>query len=252
MAKLTRLSAPCAIKCIPVDRIYSLAREADIDRYLLGLFQPAAKRLRFMALVTFHAEIAKLPHRMSEPTLGLIRTAWWREALAEIAAKDIKKKQELASILATIPDLPFAQMEALLDAYETEIEQPIPATLSELEQRILRTTHVLHQMLFNNPAQAESLQFGLASFLKSIYPLARLGKAALPLEFANPDTLGSAEYLKASIAAVKLIAEKAAHAPTPMRYYVKRAKSVGYNLLQHDISPRAFSYYAPLLIRAYT
>ena len=235
-----------------MDRVFVLAKEADIDRYLLGLFQPAAKRLRFMALVAFHAEIAKLPHRMSEPTLGLIRTAWWREALAEIAAKDIKKKQELVGILATIPDLPFSQMEALLDAYETEIEQPIPATLHELEQRILRTTHVLHQMLFENPTEAESIAFGLASFLKSIYPLARLGKAALPIAFANPDTLGSAEYLKASIAAVKLIADKAAQAPTPMRYYVKRAKKVGYNLLQHDITPRGLGYYAPLLIRAYT
>lgn len=230
-----------------MDRIFALAKEADIDRYLLGLFQPVEKRTRFMALVTFHAEIAKLPHRMSEPTLGLIRTAWWREALAEIAAKDIKKKQELVSILATIPDLPFAQMEALLDAYETEIEQPVPATLSELEQRILRTTHVLHQMLFQNPTESESIAFGLASFLKSIYPLARLGKAALPIAFANPDKLGSAEYLQASIAAVKIIAEKALQAPTPMRYYVKRAKSVGYNLLQHDITPRGMGYYAPLL-----
>lgn len=235
-----------------MDRVYALAKEADIDRYLLGLFQPPAKRLRFMALVTFHAEIAKLPHRMSEPTLGLIRTAWWREALAEIAAKDIKKKQELVGILATIPDLPYQQMEALLDAYETEIEQPTPVTLHELEQRILRTTHVLHRMLFANPSETESLQFGLAIFLKSIYPLARLGKAALPTEFASPDRFGSVEYLKSSIDAVKIIAEKASKAPTPMRYYVKRAKTAGYNLLQHDISPRGFNYYAPLLIRAYT
>lgn len=205
-----------------------------------------------MALVAFHAEIAKLPHRMSEPTLGLIRTAWWREALAEIAAKDVKKKQELVGILATIPDLPFAKMEQLLDAYETEIEQPISPTLQELEQRILRTTHVLHQMLFQNPTEAKSLQFGLSSFLKSIYPLARLGKAVLPIEFANPDTFGSKAYLTATIAAVEKIATKAAQAPTPMRYYVNRAKKVGYNLLQHDITPRGLGYYAPLLIRAYT
>lgn len=229
--------------------LYTLVKNADYDRYMLGLLQAAEKRTRWMALCAFHAEIAKLPMSVSEPTIGLIRLAWWREAVAELQSGDLKKRHEITNALAQIPELPFGQMIQLLDAYEAEIEHPIVGSLEQLEQRILKTTHVLHQMLYGNAEEKESLRFGLVSFLKSIYPLARAGKPPFPQEAVNPDQFGSTAYLAAAKTLTQEIAERAKGAPSPMGYYLKRIKKVDYNLLQHDITPRGMGYYVALMLR---
>ena len=227
----------------------NLVKTADYDRYLLGLLQPDEKRARWMALCAFHAEIAKLPMSVSDPTIALIRIAWWREVLEELQSGMIRKRHEIVEALAEIPQLPFAGMEKLLDAYEAEVESPVAASMADLEARILCTTHVLHQMLYDDAKEEASLSFGLASFLKSIYPLARLGKPAFPLDMANPDSFGSAAYLAAAKVFTQAVAEKAKDAPKPMGYYVKQAKKVNYNLLQHDITQRGVGYYIAAMLR---
>lgn len=229
--------------------LFQLVKNADYDRYMLGLFQPAEKRTRWMALCAFHAEIAKLPMIVSEPTIGLIRLAWWREAIAELEKNDLKKRHEITNALAQIGDLPFAQMTKLLDAYEVEIETPVAASMQELERRILNTTHVLHQMLDKKAEEEQSLRFGLVGFLKSIYPLARSGKPPFPRDKINPDSFGSAAYLSATKKMTQEIAERAKGTPAPMGYYLRQAQKVEYNLLQHDITPRGLSYYVALMLR---
>ena len=235
-------------------------KAADYDRFIVTLFAPEADQARRFVLYAFHAEIAKLPHSVSDPTLGLIRIAWWREALDEIRAGAIKKRHELVEALAKLPELPFAQMEALLDGYEIEIENPVAESLADLEQRILRTTHVLHRMIAPETTPEASLGYGLVAFLKSIYPLAKAGKPPLPLtmlaeEGAKPDAFGSQAYLAAS----RNIARKTAQlAETKLRghslpeiqarYYLKQLKRVDYDVLRHDISQRGIFYYLPLFL----
>ena len=229
--------------------LFNHVKAADYDRYMLGLFQPAEKRMRWMALCAFHGEIAKLPMSVSDPTIGLIRIAWWREALEELKNNNIKKRHEIIEALAEIRELPLSHMELLLNAYEVEIEKPVAETFKDLEQRILHTTHVLHQMLYVHAEEKESLRFGLVSFLKSIYPLARLGKAPFPLDMANPDSFGSNDYLTAAKKFTREVAEQTIDISAPMRYYIKRAANVDYNLLQHDITQRGVGYYIELLLR---
>ena len=229
--------------------LLQLVKNSDYDRYMLGLVQPASKRMGWMALCAFHAEIAKLPMSVSEPTIGLIRLAWWREAVAELQSGHLKKRHEITDALAQIPELPFAQMVQLLDAYETEIEAPIAASMQDLEKRILKTTHVLHQMLYGKAEEEESLRFGLVSFLKCIYPLARSGKPPFPRDTINSDNFGSAAYLATAKKVTQEIAERAKGVPSPMGYYLKQAKKIDYNLLQHDITPRALGYYVALMLR---
>lgn len=57
------------------------ARAGDPDRYLSALFAPAARRPHLAALYAFNAELSRIPERVREPGLGLIRLQWWRDAL---------------------------------------------------------------------------------------------------------------------------------------------------------------------------
>ncbi|PCJ71360.1 MAG: hypothetical protein COA62_01780 [Rhodobiaceae bacterium] len=56
-------------------------RRFDHDRYLAILLTPVNVRTSLCALYAFEAEMARIPHSVSEPMLGEIRYQWWRETL---------------------------------------------------------------------------------------------------------------------------------------------------------------------------
>src|SRR5258708_36706552 len=58
-----------------------LVRASDKDRYLAGLFAPAAMRRHLYALYAFAGEIARVREAAREPLPGEIRLQWWRDAL---------------------------------------------------------------------------------------------------------------------------------------------------------------------------
>ncbi len=57
---------------------------ADPDRRMAALFAPAETRARLIALYAFNDQIARVRDKVSEPMLGDLRLAWWREAVDEI------------------------------------------------------------------------------------------------------------------------------------------------------------------------
>jgi phytoene synthase len=67
--------------------VSALVREADRPRYYATLFAPTSVRADLFALYGFAAEIAHVPDRVSDPTLGEIRLRWWQEALADALAE---------------------------------------------------------------------------------------------------------------------------------------------------------------------
>ncbi len=60
-----------------------LVRRVDEDRWLASRFATGAQRARLIPLYATYHEIARSTE-VSEPGLGAIRLAWWREAIAEI------------------------------------------------------------------------------------------------------------------------------------------------------------------------
>lgn len=56
----------------------------DPDRYMAARFAPSGDRARLTGLYAFNYEIARVRERVSEPTIGDLRLAWWREAVDEI------------------------------------------------------------------------------------------------------------------------------------------------------------------------
>ena len=61
-----------------------LVRRTDEDRWLASRFAPADVRADLIALYALNYEVARTVEVVSQPTLGDIRLAWWREAIAEI------------------------------------------------------------------------------------------------------------------------------------------------------------------------
>ncbi len=59
-------------------------KEQAYPYFVATLFVPAERRESCFGFLAFHAEMMRVPNRVSEPMLGYIRFAWWREALAQI------------------------------------------------------------------------------------------------------------------------------------------------------------------------
>ena len=77
--------SPLTIRHSPFANLNADVRRYDEDRWLASRFAPAEVRARLIAIYALNHEIARTAQVVSQPAIGDIRLAWWREALAEIA-----------------------------------------------------------------------------------------------------------------------------------------------------------------------
>ncbi len=78
-----------------------------------------------MALVAFNSEIAPIAEQVSEPMLGHIRLAWWREALDEIYAGSAPRNHIVVQALAVAigaHDLPRDLFDRMLEGRMMDLE----------------------------------------------------------------------------------------------------------------------------------
>jgi NADH dehydrogenase [ubiquinone] 1 alpha subcomplex assembly factor 6 len=169
-----------------------LVRDQAPDRYLASLFAPAGAREALFALYAFDHEIGKVRRVVSQPMAGLIRLQWWREALVAIAAGRPPAQpvaQALHRALGGFAITP-AGLVAAIDARERELEDPPPATLAALEQRLEAisggiTLAALEILDSTGPAALAAgrrvgLTVGLADLLRALDLDLRHGRLLLP------------------------------------------------------------------------
>ena len=98
-------------------------RAEDYDRYLCAQFAPSPTRPGLLAAAGFACEVAKIPARVKEPTMGRLRVAWWRDALDRAAAGNLPAHPAEAA-LAMIEDRSRAWplLTAVLDACDRGFE----------------------------------------------------------------------------------------------------------------------------------
>lgn len=105
--------------------IIAQVRSGDYSRFLAIQLAPRDKRAALYALTAFHCEIAAIVDKVSEPMIGHIRLAWWREALAELLAGAPPRQHPvtlaLAPVLANAPNL-ATDLNAMLDARGAALE----------------------------------------------------------------------------------------------------------------------------------
>lgn len=109
-------------------------RRVDEDRWLASRFAPAQARAALTVLYALNYEIARTPETVSQPTLGAIRLAWWREAIGEAYDGRTSRAHPVAAALAAIErPWPRATLESLTDARERDLDAAPFADWDELD-----------------------------------------------------------------------------------------------------------------------
>ena len=113
----------------------ALVRAADRDRFLTGLFAPAAARAALYALYAFNVEIARVREVARDPLAGEIRLQWWGDVLDGEARGDVEANPVAAALLATVArhGLPVDRLKSLIAARRFDLYNEPMATLAELE-----------------------------------------------------------------------------------------------------------------------
>ena len=97
----------------------------DPDRYVSAFFVPEVNRRGFMALCVFDNEVSGIARTISEPMIGQIRLAWWREQIDSIYGGR-HTHAPAAQALAEAVDmhhLPREKLDAYVDARGCDFEE---------------------------------------------------------------------------------------------------------------------------------
>jgi phytoene/squalene synthetase len=83
--------------------MHEIIKTQDYDRYITTLFTRLNHREDIFAVISFNFELSKILRIVSEPMIGMIRFAWWREALEE--AFNLDKQVRNHEILKSLRQL---------------------------------------------------------------------------------------------------------------------------------------------------
>ncbi len=169
----------------------TIARQGDPDRFFLSVMYPENVHMPVWSLLAFQHEIAKTREVVTEPTLGLIRLQWWRDALDNIYAGQAMPPHEILQPLAqTIQKykLPQAAFEQLLQAREFDLEGKAPADLPSLARYARDTSAPLTRLVLGvtdpdveaDGAAAISQAYALAGLMRALPFHVRDGRCYIP------------------------------------------------------------------------
>ena len=124
------------------DAVRLSARLHARDRYYAALFAPAEARSDLIALAAFTGEIERVVRRASEPAIGEIRIAWWRDAL--LSGKELGRSgnpvlDAVAARLVQRRALPLEAFENYLGAQAQALcaDPPVDDAVLSAELRII-------------------------------------------------------------------------------------------------------------------
>jgi phytoene/squalene synthetase len=167
-------------------------RKADFDRYLAALFARALVRPHLFALYAFNYEMAKTAETVTQPTLGLIRLQWWRDAIAELYAGRIRNHPTLRALGQAISahDLPPYLLDEMIAARENDLEEAPFANIASLEAYADATSgHVMRLSLrilgagerFDDLAREAGIAYALMGLCRALPFHALQRRLMLPL-----------------------------------------------------------------------
>ncbi|MDA5193955.1 phytoene/squalene synthase family protein [Govanella unica] len=199
-------------------------REEDRDRYLTALFAPAGLRPALHALYGFNLDIARIAVLVSEPMIGEIRLAWWREAIEGIYTGSVRHHEVIEALAPVIArhDLPQAAFERMIDARTAELEAVPFASLAELEEYAGASAaplmdlaaRVLGWQAPETLVTAAGATWALAGNLRAVGFHAGSGKVMLPRDLLLAHGIDAHDLVEGRAGAdvravVKLVADRA-------------------------------------------
>jgi phytoene synthase len=100
---LARLEPSGQLLTTNLDLVIADLRQRDRDRYLAALYAPAEVRPALIALFGIDAELGAVVAGTTEPMIGEIRLAWWREALEGLDGGTVPAQPLLQLVAAELP-----------------------------------------------------------------------------------------------------------------------------------------------------
>lgn len=186
----TRKATTSILTTIDERDLVSEARRHDPDRYLTAIFAPPACRPLVLGLILFNHELARVPEIASEPVIGMIRYQWWRDALAEAQAGEVRRHPVVEVLATAIREerLAVADLEALIAAREVELDRLQPQRLEDLEAFVAATSGrlsmLVDQVLTGGqgaaPARFAGTAYGLIGILRAVDVHARQNRVLIP------------------------------------------------------------------------
>ena len=121
--------------------LIELVQRHDRPRYYSALFAERALRAELTALHGFACEIAAASVRASDPTLTLLRLAWWRERLDEgMRAGRSAESPALRALVAVLArrGLSAAAVLEVIEGQVADVDSSPPTSIAEAEDRSRR------------------------------------------------------------------------------------------------------------------
>jgi phytoene synthase len=125
------------------------AHRRDQDRSLAALFAPPAARETLAALILLNHELARIPEIVHEPMAGMIRYQWWRDGIEAVTRAEPTGHPTLDALRPALADgrIGAADLMALVDAREHDLDTVPPEDLRALEAYAAATSGRLHELL---------------------------------------------------------------------------------------------------------
>jgi phytoene synthase len=100
-------------------------RAADPDRWLATRFAPADARADLVTLYALNDELARVGEHVTNPLMGEIRLAWWREGLESMAGGGAPRAHPVMTALqpaVAAGRLPMSLLDTLVEARHADLE----------------------------------------------------------------------------------------------------------------------------------
>lgn len=180
---------------LPDDSLLLALRARDYDYYLALGLAPEATREGLAALVTFAQELAHIAEVVSEPLMGHMRLAWWREGLAELNAGNTPRAHPLLRAMADLfpaGHAAYRLLEEMIEARAADLDASLLRDHQAWMRYLDRTTGHLHRLMaiyligeaqtraLEPALRANALGYALVASARSIPRLSAKGKARYP------------------------------------------------------------------------
>ncbi|RME64072.1 MAG: squalene/phytoene synthase family protein [Alphaproteobacteria bacterium] len=269
------------------DYCLAMVRAGDHARYLTALYADRAARPALLALYAFNLELARVREAVSEPLLGEIRFAWWRETVESLYgghARAHPVAQALAPAIARARP-PAALFGELIDGRMADIDENRLRVLDDVMRYGDMTGGAVQELAAwlaagGDPgpepraaARAVGRAWALMGLVRAIAFHARLGRRRLPDALLAAQGIDAATLYRGEItpaicdmaralhaAADAALADARRHCPQPApavlaallpavlaEDFLKRLARAGYNLHDDAIEAGALARQAKLM-----
>ncbi|KAA1477537.1 hypothetical protein DENSPDRAFT_828904 [Dentipellis sp. KUC8613] len=186
----------------------NLVQKRDYEGFLVSQLCPKHKIGGYFALRAFYTELAGLPESVSNVMIGKMRLQFWRDAIRGIAdGRPPHHPIALAlSDTAQHANLPSYHLRRIVDARESELENPIYLTMDSLTSHAESTSSTSFYLLlsllnlssdtYSHAASHLGVATGLTTLLRALPYHVSKGRMVIPAEITAKHDVNQDEVFR--------------------------------------------------------